>query len=87
MSENSNLEAWQKLLPRYVKEKILPSFIKTFIDLLSVTHVNASNLFIIADTSNEVIRCLKSIDTNASHKGIWLIYVKLEMVDTKMREE
>lgn len=69
------------------RRKNVSSLIKTFIDQLSVTYVNACNLLNTADTSDEVIGVLKSIDANAFHKGIWLTYIILQMVDPKMRED
>ncbi|GFS46730.1 uncharacterized protein TNIN_200811 [Trichonephila inaurata madagascariensis] len=68
-------EAWEKLLARYDKKKqITLSLIKTFMEQPSFNYTNSSNLRNIADTSDEVIRGLKSIDTKAESRDVWLIY-------------
>lgn len=40
-----------------------------------------------ADTSDESISGLKSIDSKVSDKDMWLIYVILQMVVPEMRAE
>ncbi|GFT99436.1 uncharacterized protein TNCV_3238941 [Trichonephila clavipes] len=84
ISETAYNEAWEKLLARYDKKKqIIFSLIKTFMEQ-SFNDTNSSN---IADTSDEVIRGLKSIDTKAESGDVWLIYILLQKVDPKTRQE
>jgi hypothetical protein len=88
ISDTSYTEAWEKLLSRYDRNKqIITSLVKTFMDQPSIMHANAFNLRNIADTSDEVIRGLKSIDPKANSKDVWLIYILLQKVDAKTREE
>ncbi|GFU41239.1 uncharacterized protein TNCV_1848221 [Trichonephila clavipes] len=69
-------EAWEKFLARYDKKKqIIFSLIKTFMEQPSFNDTNSHNLRNIADTSDEVIRGLKSIDTKAESRDVWLIYI------------
>ena len=85
ISENSYVEAWEKLLSRYDKKKqIATSLIKTFIDQSYVINANANNLRKIADTSDEIIRGLKFNDLKANERDIWLIYILLEKVDNEI---
>ncbi|GFQ85683.1 DUF1758 domain-containing protein [Trichonephila clavata] len=88
ITETAYNEAWEKLLARYDKKKqIMFSLIKTFMEQPSFNDINTSNLRNIADTSDEVIRGLKSIDTKAESRDVWLIYILLQKVDSKTRQE
>ena len=49
-----------------------------------VIHPNAINLCKITDTSEEIIRGLKSIDSKANDRDVWLIYTSLQKVDSGM---
>ncbi|GFX81304.1 DUF1758 domain-containing protein [Trichonephila clavipes] len=87
ITETAYNEAWEKLLARYDKKKqIIFSLIKTFMEQ-PFTDTNSHNLRNIADTSDEVIRGLKSIDTKAESRDVWLIYILLQKVDPKTRQE
>ncbi|GFU51160.1 uncharacterized protein TNCV_966511 [Trichonephila clavipes] len=69
ITESAYNEAWEKLLARYDKKKqIIFSLIKTFMEQPSFNDTNSHNLRNIADTSDEVIRGLKSIDTKAESR-------------------
>ncbi|GFR27856.1 uncharacterized protein TNCT_180321 [Trichonephila clavata] len=88
ITETAYNEAWGKLLARYDKKKqIIFSLIKTFMEQPSFNDINTSNLRSIADTSDEVIRGLKSIDTKAESRDVWLTYILLQKVDSKTRQE
>ncbi|GFU47968.1 integrase catalytic domain-containing protein [Trichonephila clavipes] len=88
ITETAYSEAWEKLLARYDKKKqIIFSLIKTFMEQPSFNDTNSSNLRNIADTSDEVIRDLKSIDTKAESRNVWLIYILLQRVDPKTCQE
>ncbi|GFX98336.1 integrase catalytic domain-containing protein [Trichonephila clavipes] len=88
ITETAYNEAWEKLLARYDKKKqIIFSLIKTFMEQPSFNDTNSHNLRNIADTSDEVIRGLKSIDTKAESRDVWLIYILLQKVDPKTRQE
>ncbi|GFX26965.1 uncharacterized protein TNCV_1841371 [Trichonephila clavipes] len=88
ITETAYNEAWEKLLARYDKKKqIIFSIIKTFMEQPSFNDTNSHNLRNIADTSDEVIRGLKSIDTKAESRDVWLIYILLQKVDPKTRQE
>ncbi|GFW41822.1 DUF1758 domain-containing protein [Trichonephila clavipes] len=50
----------------------------------SFNDTNSSN---IAGTSDEVIRGLQFIDTKAESRDVWLIYILLQKVDPKTRQE
>ncbi|GFY52485.1 uncharacterized protein TNIN_85981 [Trichonephila inaurata madagascariensis] len=79
ITETAYNEAWEKLLARYDKKKQINfSLIKTFMEQPSFNDTNSSNLRNIADTSNEVIRGLKSIDTKAESRDVWLIYTHFD---------
>ncbi|GFQ75004.1 uncharacterized protein TNCT_683171 [Trichonephila clavata] len=74
ITETAYNGAWEKLLARYDKKKqIIFSLIKRFMEQPSFNDINTSNLRNIADTSDEVIRGLKSIDTKAESRDVWLI--------------
>ncbi|GFX27788.1 integrase catalytic domain-containing protein [Trichonephila clavipes] len=74
ITETAYNEAWEKLLARYDKKKqIIFSLIKTFMEQPSFNDTNSHNLRNIADTSDEVIRGLKSIDTKAESRDVWCI--------------
>ncbi|GFT96155.1 uncharacterized protein TNCV_1884771 [Trichonephila clavipes] len=69
ITETAYNEAWEKLLARYDKMKqIIFSLIETFMEQPSFNNTNSHNLRNIADTSDEVIRGLKSIDTKAESR-------------------
>ncbi|GFS89960.1 uncharacterized protein TNCV_506901 [Trichonephila clavipes] len=88
ITETAYNEAWEKLLARYDKKKqIIFSLIKTFMEQPSFNDTNSHNLRNIADTSDEVIRGLKSIDSKAESRDVWLIYILLQKVDPKTRQE
>ncbi|GFU38667.1 uncharacterized protein TNCV_434631 [Trichonephila clavipes] len=88
ITETAYNEAWEKLLARYDKKKqIIFSLIKTFMEQPSFNDTNSHNLRNIADTSDEVIRGLKSIDTKAESRDVWLIYILLQKVDPKTHQE
>ncbi|GFY37380.1 uncharacterized protein TNIN_424771 [Trichonephila inaurata madagascariensis] len=88
ITETAYNKAWEKLLARYDKKKqIIFSLIKTFMEQPSFNDTNSSNLRNIADTSDEVIRGLKSIDTKTESRDVCLIYILLQKVDPKMRQE
>ncbi|GFW27392.1 integrase catalytic domain-containing protein [Trichonephila clavipes] len=71
ITETAYNEAWEKLLARYDKKKqIIFSLIKTFMEQPSFNDTNSHNLRNIADTSDEVIRGLKSIDTKAESRDV-----------------
>ncbi|GFW17282.1 uncharacterized protein TNCV_1957531 [Trichonephila clavipes] len=66
ITETAYNEDLEKLLDHCNKKKqIIFSHIETFIEQPSFNDTNSSNLRNIADTSDEVIRGLKSIDTKA----------------------
>ncbi|GFU81635.1 uncharacterized protein TNCV_4927661 [Trichonephila clavipes] len=76
ITETDYNEAWEKLLARYDKKKqIIFTLIKTFMEQPSFNDTNCHSLRNIADTSDEVIRGLKSIDTKAESRDVWLIYI------------
>ena len=52
-------------------------------DQSSVIHPNAINLHKIADTSDEIIRGLKSTDSKTNDQDAWLTYILLQKVDSK----
>ncbi|GFX21670.1 uncharacterized protein TNCV_1400841 [Trichonephila clavipes] len=88
ITETDYNEAWEKLLARYDKKKqIIFSLIKTFMEQPSSNDTNSSNVRNIADTPDKVIRGLKSIDTKAESRDVWLIYILLQKVDPKTRQE
>ncbi|GFW63356.1 uncharacterized protein TNCV_400221 [Trichonephila clavipes] len=88
ITETAYNETWEKLLARYDKKKqIIFSLIKTFMEQPSFNDTNSHNLRNIADTSDEVIKGLKSIDTKAESRDVWLIYILLQKVDPKTRQE
>ncbi|XP_054717285.1 uncharacterized protein LOC129226681 [Uloborus diversus] len=88
ISETGYTEAWDKLLARYDnKKQIISSLIKTFMDQPDIVNANCANLRNLTDTSDEVIRGLKSIDSKADSRDIWLIYILLQKLDSKTREE
>ncbi|GFX19887.1 uncharacterized protein TNCV_1434471 [Trichonephila clavipes] len=88
ITETAYNEAWEKLLARYDKKKqIIFSLIKTFMEKPSFNDTNSHNLRNIADTSDEVIRGLKSIDSKAESRDVWLIYILLQKVDPKTHQE
>ncbi|GFX53839.1 uncharacterized protein TNCV_1597851 [Trichonephila clavipes] len=88
ITETAYNEAWEKLLARYYKKKqSIFSLIKTFMEQPSFYDTNSSNLRNIADTSDEVFRGLKSIDTKAESRDVWLIYILLRKVDPETRQE
>ncbi|GFW52531.1 uncharacterized protein TNCV_404591 [Trichonephila clavipes] len=69
ITETAYNEAWEKLLARYDKKKqIIFSLIKTFMEQPSFNDTNSHNLRNIANTSDEVIRGLKSIDSKAESR-------------------
>jgi len=88
ISNASYTEAWEKLLARYDKKKqIVSSLIKTFMEQPVINIANSVNLQNLADTSDEVLRALKALDPLANSRDIWLIYILLQKVDAKTREE
>ncbi|GFX75056.1 alpha-tocopherol transfer protein-like protein [Trichonephila clavipes] len=69
ITETAYNEAWEKLLARYDKKKqIIFSLIETIMEQPSFNDTNSHNLCNITDTSDEVIRGLKSIDTKAESR-------------------
>ena len=70
ISENSYIEAWEKLLSRHKKKQTVTSLIKTFMDQSCVFNASTTNLQKIADKSDEIIRGLKSIDPKANERDI-----------------
>ncbi|GFY54371.1 uncharacterized protein TNIN_339271 [Trichonephila inaurata madagascariensis] len=88
ITETAYNEAWEKLLARYDKKKqIIFSLIKTFMEQPSFNDTNSRNLRNIADTADEVIRGLKSIETKAESRDVGLIYIELQKVDPKTLQE
>ncbi|GFW90895.1 uncharacterized protein TNCV_2418881 [Trichonephila clavipes] len=88
ITETAYNKAWEKLLARYDKKKqIIFSLIKTFMEQPPFNDTNSRNLRNVADTSDEVIRGLKSIDTKAESRDVLLIYILLQKVDPKTRQE
>lgn len=80
--------AWAKLLARYDKTaSIINSFIKAFIQQLSVTHLTASALRTLTDTSDEVIRGLAALGAQAKSKDHWLIYIIVDKLDNQTRHK
>ncbi|GFV23376.1 uncharacterized protein TNCV_4780891 [Trichonephila clavipes] len=84
ITETAYNEAWEKLLARYDKKKqIIFSLVKTFMEQPSFNDTNSSNLSNIADTSDEVIRGPKSMDTETESRDHAVI--KPSSTTTKLR--
>ena len=69
------------------KKNIVTFVIETFMDQSSVIHPNAFNLRKIADTSDEIIRGLKSIDSKQMVEmfGLFIFYYKSLTLKIKSR--
>ncbi|GFS81619.1 uncharacterized protein TNCV_2440471 [Trichonephila clavipes] len=88
ITETAYNEAWEKLLTRNRKKtKSFSSLVKTFMEQPSFNDTSSCNLRSIADTSEEVINGLISVDTKAESRDAWLIYILLRKVDPKTRQE
>ncbi|XP_055935737.1 uncharacterized protein LOC129965665 [Argiope bruennichi] len=83
ISETTYVEAWSKLLSRYDRKNQIVTSVRKFLEQPSVTNPNSVNLGKLADTSDEVIRGLKSLGEKASSKDVWLIHLLLEKVDSE----
>ncbi|GFV20708.1 uncharacterized protein TNCV_777531 [Trichonephila clavipes] len=69
LSNESYEEAWGKLIDRYDKKKqIVYALIKTFLDQKCISLVNMTNLRNLVDTSDEVLRGLKALGTEATNR-------------------
>ena len=49
-------------------------------DQSSAIHPNAIYLHKIADTSDEIVKGLKSIDSKSNDRDVWLIYILLQKI-------
>lgn len=82
ITEKNYNEAYQKLIKRYSKNKlILSAFIKTFMSQPTVKTLTAQQIRTISDTSDEIIRGVKAMGTNAEVRDPWLIYIILTKLD------
>ncbi|KAG8174211.1 hypothetical protein JTE90_015693 [Oedothorax gibbosus] len=82
MAESSYDEAWNKIVQRYGKnKKIVTSLITTFLSQPKITNATDSALRKLADTTDVVIRGLKTLHENAASRDPWLIHLLLEKVD------
>ncbi|GFW10508.1 uncharacterized protein TNCV_893031 [Trichonephila clavipes] len=67
LSNESYEEAWGKLIDRYDKKKqIAYALSKTFLDQKGISQVNMTNLRNLVDTSDEVLKGLKALGTEAT---------------------
>ncbi|KAF8763414.1 hypothetical protein HNY73_021601 [Argiope bruennichi] len=86
LSNDSYEEAWGKLMDRYdKKKKIINALIKTFLEQRGISQANSTNLRNIVDTSDEVLRGLKSLGEEASSRDPWLIHLLLQKLDPETR--
>ncbi|KAF8785634.1 hypothetical protein HNY73_011149 [Argiope bruennichi] len=86
LSNDSYEEAWGKLMDRYdKKKKIINALIKTFLEQKGISQANSTNLRNIVDTSDEVLRGLKSLGEEASSRDPWLIHLLLQKLDPETR--
>ncbi|GFX71822.1 mariner Mos1 transposase [Trichonephila clavipes] len=86
LSNESYEEAWGKLIDRYDKKKqIVYALIKTFLDQKGISQVNMTNLRNLVDTSDEVLRGLKALGTEATNRDHWFIQILMQKLDTEMK--
>ncbi|GFW34112.1 DUF1758 domain-containing protein [Trichonephila clavipes] len=86
LSNESYEEAWGKLIDRYDKKKqIVYALIKTFLDQKGTSLVNMTNLRNLVDTSDEVLRGLKALGTEATNRDPWLIQILMQKLDTETK--
>ncbi|GIY88023.1 uncharacterized protein CDAR_368841 [Caerostris darwini] len=86
VANDSYEEAWTKLMNRYDKKKqIVNNLLDTFFSHNSISHVNASNLRLLADNSEQVVRGVKCVDRKATEPDDWIIYMLLNKVDPETR--
>ncbi|GFX71507.1 uncharacterized protein TNCV_2694951 [Trichonephila clavipes] len=84
LSNESYEEAWGKLIDRYDKKKrIAYALISTILDQKGISQVNTTNLRNLVDTSDEVLRGLKALGTEATNRDPWLIQILMQKLDTK----
>ncbi|GFT39880.1 DUF5641 domain-containing protein [Trichonephila clavipes] len=75
-----------KLIDRYDKKKEnLYALIKTFLDQKDISQVNMTNLRNLVDTSDEVLRGLNALGTEATNKDPWLIQILMQKLDTETK--
>ncbi|GFT17069.1 uncharacterized protein NPIL_528921 [Nephila pilipes] len=75
-----------ELMDRYDKKKqIIHALIKTFLDQKSISQANLTNLRIIVDTSDEVLRGLKALENEAKSRDPWLVQLLLQKLDPQKR--
>ncbi|KAF8778248.1 hypothetical protein HNY73_014988 [Argiope bruennichi] len=86
LSNDSYEEAWGKLMDRYdKKKKIINALIKTFLEQKGISQANSTNLRNIVDTSDEVLRGLKSLGEEASSRDPWLIAFVIAKIRSETR--
>ncbi|GIY28922.1 uncharacterized protein CDAR_621401 [Caerostris darwini] len=86
VTNDSYEDAWTKLMNRYDKKKqIVNNLLATFFSHHSISHVNASNLRLLADNSEQVVRGLKCVDRKATEPDVWIICMLLNKVDPETR--
>ncbi|GFV14646.1 uncharacterized protein TNCV_2586191 [Trichonephila clavipes] len=86
LSNESYEEAWGKLIDRYDKKKqIVYALIETFLDQKGISQVNMTNLRNLVDTSDDVLRGLKELGTEATNRDPWLIQILMQKLDTETK--
>ncbi|GFV11213.1 uncharacterized protein TNCV_2719561 [Trichonephila clavipes] len=86
LSNESYEEAWGKLIDRYDKKmQIVYALIKTFLYQKGISQVNMTNLRNLVDTSDEVLRGLKALGTEATNRDPWLIQILMQKLDTETK--
>lgn len=83
ITENNYDEAWQKLSNRFNKQRhIITAYVRKFIDQPSTTNsVSVTSLRALCDTTDHVMRGLRSLGEQAEKRDPFLIYLLLEKID------
>lgn len=78
--------ALQKLKDRYDRKRhTVNAFIKTFIEQPTNNNVSANGIRKLLDTSDEVIRGLKALGTQAEKRDPWIIFILLNKLDAETK--
>ncbi|GFR25536.1 uncharacterized protein TNCT_67121 [Trichonephila clavata] len=86
LSNESYEEAGGKLIDRYDKKKqIVYALFKIFLDQRVVSQVTMTNLRNLVDTSDEVLRGLKGLGTEATHRDPWLIQILMQKLEAETK--
>lgn len=86
VTETNYREAMQLLIKKYDRKKFtIAEYIHTFVNQPSISRANANNVRNLLDVSEETIRGLHALGTQARERDPWLIYILVGKLDSESR--